>query len=201
MLNCSSRSSVKLHIWSLQFLAFMRVLEVEPHGCQGPTCTWKKLFPYNAMGMTYVHPPIPTFSLPVARHVSKQDSRHTRTLPKLLCFYEYNPQGAIKQAVHCPVPQLPKAYSALQWERRVQGGEEWGNDTWKSSVYILKLAWCLGKSTKKTKTKNLPTTNQRAIPKNLRSLEELIQQQLYLFNLSNYHIIKCMNYKRAKALN
>lgn len=29
----------------------------------------------------------------------------------------------------------------------------------------------------------------------------LIQQQLYLFHLSNYHIIKCMNYKRAKALN
>ena len=30
---------------------------------------------------------------------------------------------------------------------------------------------------------------------------ELIRQQLYLFHLSNYHIIKCMNYKRAKALN
>lgn len=30
---------------------------------------------------------------------------------------------------------------------------------------------------------------------------ELIWQQLYLFHLSNYHIIKCMNYKRAKALN
>lgn len=29
----------------------------------------------------------------------------------------------------------------------------------------------------------------------------LILQQLYLFHLSNYHIIKCMNYKRAKALN
>lgn len=26
-------------------------------------------------------------------------------------------------------------------------------------------------------------------------------QQLYLFHLSNYHIIKCMNYKGAKALN
>lgn len=30
---------------------------------------------------------------------------------------------------------------------------------------------------------------------------EVIRQQLYLFHLSNYHIIKCMNYKRAKALN
>ena len=29
---------------------------------------------------------------------------------------------------------------------------------------------------------------------------EVIRQQLYLFHLSNYHIIKCMNYKRAKAL-
>lgn len=54
---------------------------------------------------------------------------------------------------------------------------------------------------KKTKTTSKQNPEIKGQFQNLTFLEELIQQQLYLFHLSNYHIIKCMNYKRAKALN
>lgn len=58
-----------------------------------------------------------------------------------------------------------------------------------------------GKDQEKKKTTSKQNPEIQGQFQNLTFLEELIQQQLYLFHLSNYHIIKCMNYKRAKALN
>lgn len=107
-----------------------------------------------------------------------------------LLFLEYHledpgcPVGPIPHpalewmGVHCqtPVPAASPGRRRKGWDRLQSPREKRLEGYWES-------------------TSPNQTTSKSSLP------SELIWQQLYLFHLSNYHIIKCMNYKRAKALN